>query len=131
MPESRARRAGRDRFASRGTAGLVLLIAFLPSCSPPPPGERTTPRADPLDAKSVCKDFVRDRLVSPSTADFQNVFEMSATALSETEWVVYGYVDSQNRAGTVSRSTFKCQVRQRAPGVDSWSPVSIEVGERR
>lgn len=112
----------------RRSAFLLAATLALVSCTDGEPRPKRAPDYD-LDARSVCKDFVRERLVAPSTADFQNVFEFQVRKLSDLEFIVVGEVDAQNRLGARVRSTFKCQVRREA-NADSWTPVEVLVTER-
>jgi hypothetical protein len=71
-------------------------------------------------AERACKDFVKDRLKSPSSADF------SATSSAGTGTVtVTGVVDSDNSFGASLRSTYTCTVVDQ--GSAGWHLQNLEV----
>ncbi len=75
-------------------------------------------------ACSHAQDFVRDRLVSPSTAKFQiNCFwDQGAAREASGDWSAIGTVDSQNSFGAMVRSTYVVELSN-ASG--SWQLVGI------
>lgn len=58
----------------------------------------------------MCKDFVRARLKTPSVAEFGSFSESSVTIATAKEYVVSGFVDSQNSFGSFVRSNYVCAV---------------------
>jgi hypothetical protein len=58
-------------------------------------------------AEQACKDFVKDRLKAPATANFSGVDHTS----SGSAYTVTGDVDAQNSFGAKLRSHFTCVVR--------------------
>ena len=81
-------------------------------------GQRIGQATDGYDAQVACKDFVRDRLKAPSTADFTSV---SHTGSAPT-WTVTGTVDADNSFGAKLRMTFTCVVRDDG---DTWRLQSM------
>lgn len=64
-----------------------------------------------VEAYVVCQDFVEDRLVSPSTAEFGGPYSRVTTHNGEGEYTVETYVDSENRFGAMVRTEFTCTVQ--------------------
>lgn len=60
---------------------------------------------DAAHARVACEEGVKDRLVSPASADFSGV---TVTA-SGAAWTVTGAVDSDNAFGASIRNTFTCR----------------------
>lgn len=58
----------------------------------------------------MCKDFVRARLKTPRVAEFGSFSESSVTIVTANEYVVSGFVDSQNSFGSFGRSDYVCAV---------------------
>lgn len=74
------------------------------------------------EAKVMCEGFVKDRLVSPATADFPwTDYTASCTG---TRCTVSSYVDSQNRFGAMLRTTYRCLVEETGP--DRWTLLELE-----
>lgn len=95
---------------NRNHLPLALLAAMILACgSAPKPGH------DPIEARVVCHDFVKDRLKSPGSAKFSD----------ETETGTYptftstGVVDSQNSFGALIRNEYECTVTYQ-PSTDKW-----------
>lgn len=60
------------------------------------------------EAQYMCEEFIKDKLKSPGSADFQRPTSTSAGA---DTWKVSGTVDSQNSFGGVVRNSYVCTVR--------------------
>lgn len=70
--------------------------------------------------------FVKDRLISPSSADFPTivdsatyVFEISRDPPNTCTWSVSSYVDSQNAFGAMLRTYYSVKLTYRS-STDSW-----------
>jgi hypothetical protein len=63
-------------------------------------------------AYSYAEDFVKQRLKSPSTAEFPGLFEKAnhITELGNDEYRINSWVDSQNGFGAMIRSEFSCKI---------------------
>lgn len=63
-------------------------------------------------AYSYAEDFVKQRLKSPSTAEFPGLFEKAdhITELGNDEYLINSWVDSQNGFGAMIRSKFSCKI---------------------
>lgn len=99
----------------------LALIPSLPS-SPPAastPSQHTAPTAPPLPtplqhrgvrAIYQCRQFIRDRLVSPSSAEFSYEEAYKVNGEPMNYHAVTGIVESQNRMGVLLRSEYRCDV---------------------
>jgi hypothetical protein len=63
-------------------------------------------------AYNYAEDFVKQRLKSPSTAEFPGLFEKAdhITELGNDEYRINSWVDSQNGFGAMIRSKFSCKI---------------------
>lgn len=117
---------------------VVAFVCLLALMSDPP--RRSSPSKSPTqdtgsnyDAWHMAKRFVEDYLKSPSTAsfgggvfsdDFQDPNSRVKKA-TDGEYVVSGWVDSQNSFGATVRSSFV--VRLRYEGGGTWKMVGTPV----
>lgn len=72
-----------------------------------------------VGAEIVCENFVKDRLKSPSSADFSETQSRGEGA----DYVVVGAVDSENSFGAMIRNDYVCEVSYE--GDDQWSLTSL------
>ena len=70
-------------------------------------GDEWEPTA--IEARLICEEWVRGRLVSPSTAAFND----GATAGGPTAYTVTGTVDSENALGGTVRTDWTCDAEYR------------------
>lgn len=81
----------------------------------------------------MAQKFVKDRLKSPSTADFGSVFddyqspENVVTVLGRGKCRVRAWVDSQNSFGATIRTHFTCELEFRDD--EMWYCTSLTVDE--
>jgi hypothetical protein len=63
-------------------------------------------------AYSYAEDFVKQKLKSPSTAEFPGTFEKDKhiTELGNSQYQITSWVDSQNGFGAMLRSKFSCKI---------------------
>ncbi len=63
-------------------------------------------------AYNYAEHFVKQRLKSPSTAEFPGIFEKAdhITELGNDEYLINSWVDSQNSFGAMIRSKFSCKI---------------------
>ena len=111
--------------------GAVIFIGVVvPIMSPHGGGSKV--RRERIAAMLGAQAFVKDRLVSPSSADFGGWFGQDAedcvTALGGGRYSVCGWVDSQNRFGVTVRSNFRCTLRN--VGKYQWRCESVDIMER-
>ena len=92
--------------------------------------ENTTPwneRDNSIMAYIMTEDWVKERLVSPATAEFPSasVKREHTTRLNNQRYRIESYVDSQNRMGATLRTFFTAEVQQ--TGETTWRLISIEM----
>lgn len=67
-----------------------------------------------ISALRFSEDFVKERLKSPSTAEFISLTELMdgvpVTKVNDTTFVVNSWVDSQNSFGAMIRSQYSCKM---------------------
>ena len=86
------------------TKSLVLIFIFLISaCSPNPNGSKSM-------AYVMCKDFVKLRLKSPSSAEFLPITSTVVSDLGEGTYLVVGSVRAQNSFGGFGLENYSCTV---------------------
>jgi predicted RNA-binding Zn-ribbon protein involved in translation (DUF1610 family) len=76
-------------------------------------------------ASVMCNDFVKDRLIAPSTAEFplrQEVIRKSASI-----YRVSSYVDAQNSFGAKLRQNYICEVQRDG---ENWKLIEFEMAGR-
>lgn len=59
-------------------------------------------------AQIKCERFIKNRLVSPSSAEFSNAKSYKVNDEPMNYHVVTGVVESQNRLGVLLRSEYRC-----------------------
>lgn len=109
MAEER-KSSGFDRLVAVFIAMLFAVIVYSAIFGEPP-------AEVPTDAKSIanthgwtaCRDEVKLRLKSPSTADFPWGPD-KVVDIGEDRFMVLGHVDAQNGFGAMIRSNFSCRV---------------------
>lgn len=84
-----------------------------------------------ISATQMCHEYVRDRLRSPSTADFPRS-EQNVTAIGRRAYEISGTVDAQNGFGATVRNRFVCQIQHLGDGdwrlvERNWNLLSLQV----
>lgn len=76
----------------------------------------------------MAQDFVKDSLVSPSTADFpsSNASGVRTEYMGDCVYRVWGYVDSQNRFGATIRGRYYVELRKEEEK-NKWSLLDIKI----
>lgn len=123
---------------------LLELGDIPPTPTAAPTGTPTPDIGNKIEAEVMCKDFVRDNLKSPSSADFggflddwdEAVFinsENASTFGVDTGqlrnsgiWVVRGQVDAQNSFGAMIRSKYIC-VMDYEKSTQTWYLLDISI----
>lgn len=59
----------------------------------------------------ICQDFVKDRLKSPSTAEFPSSRNVNIFETGTNKYMIKGYVDAQNSFGAQLRTQYECEVQ--------------------
>lgn len=89
------------------TGVIVAAVLTLAGCGSSE-SDKAKNGGDEAEAQVVCRDFVRDMLKSPSSADFS---DEDASNVGGKMWQVTGSVDSENSFGAMIRNTYTCKVR--------------------
>lgn len=130
------------RWLAAGVAVLAMAACSSGSKDATSGGAVTTTEAGPtttsapkitqekkLGAFDVCKEFVKDRLKSPSSAKFRNFFqndgEVTVTSTDGRTYTVVSSVDSENSFGASLRSDFTCTVTNTSG--DHWQLQDINI----
>lgn len=95
-----------------------------------PPATAISDRGSEAAAYVKCKEFVGDRLVAPSTAEFASYRDVTVVKLTNRTDEVYkvvGYVDAQNRFGAMIRTEYVCEVAYLGNG--SWQLMTVDIAE--
>ena len=87
------------------------------------------PSGNDVEAWTVMQEFVTDKLVSPSSAEFPWCDVSNVTNLGGGRYKVKGYVDSENSFGAMIRTDFEGVVVNKGGG--SWGLESLQVGSAR
>jgi hypothetical protein len=75
------------------------------------------------DAYVMMKKFVDDKLLSPSSAEYEPISTIGLKQEGNI-WAFDGYVDSQNSFGVMIRNNFSIAIRYN-PSTDDWSLVNL------
>lgn len=98
-----------------------------PTDTPLPPTKTAAPTPEDdrhIEASLICEKFVKDRLKSPSTAEFASLIWDGITVEKEGDvYSMRSWVDSQNGFGAMIRTQFLCKVR---PEGDQWRLVDLQ-----
>ena len=81
--------------------------------------------SDEAEAYSVAQDFVSERLVRPSSAQFppKSASGIEVKYLGENRYLISGYLDSLNTFGNSQRSNYTCVVRY--IGAGEWADERV------
>lgn len=119
-----------------GCLGWIIIIFFVVMIWPESDDSESTRSESPKvslqeqDNKSMayvmCENWVKDRLKSPSTAEFPSVFsgKLDNVYKDGTTYSVTSYVDSENSFGATLRTGFTCETTQTSE--DEWMLESLE-----
>lgn len=88
-------------------------------------GPTKTPSPDTIGAWVMCEQFVEDRLVAPTTAEFGSYSDSNVDYLGNNEYLVLNHVDAQNSFGAMLRNTYFCKVRDNRD--DTWSLLDLQM----
>ena len=80
-----------------------------------------------VSAYYMCMDWVKDRLKSPASADFQSVYDgrHNKTVRTNQRYKIESYVDSENSFGANIRTNFICITTQVSEG--KWELNTLEI----
>ena len=102
---------------------VVLLALLLSFCDSNSGDEKAS---DEFAADVYAKEFVKDRLKSPSSAKFSSFSDNSIKEIKTNVWEVSGWVDSDNSFGASIRSHFKVTLEY-IPSRDTWTLLDINI----
>ena len=92
-------------------SGLLLLcwvtVSFLASSE-----DSDAPRDNSILAYNLAEECVKQRLKSPSTAEFAGLFEKKdhVTKIGPDKYQIRSYVDAQNSFGAMIRNQWSCTI---------------------
>lgn len=107
---------------------LILLIIGFKACSSSPSASEnavaSAGTANTTGAWAYMQEFVKQRLKSPTTADFPFGGHRDVQALGDDRYLVKSYVDSQNSFGAQVRTQFSGVIMETPTG---WKLESLEL----
>jgi len=123
----------RNKSRNMLVVGIIFFIVsgigiFLTDFFKPEPPDAWKTRDNSIDAYVMMQDFVKRRLVSPSSAKFPYTNDKDITIEKDGyEYVIFGYVDSQNVFGAMVRNYYSGVVKQ----IDdiNWELVTLDIGD--
>jgi len=74
---------------------------------------------DDITIHSWAKKYVKNQLVSPSTARFPKYYEAKIIGEGDDIYEVYSYVDSENRFGAITRLYYGCTIEVSPNGMSA------------
>jgi hypothetical protein len=72
--------------------------------------QQDKPQFDSVMALFMSHQFIKDRLKSPGSAKFAEVYESKMTTINDTTFRVKSFVDSQNGFGALLRTHYVCTI---------------------
>lgn len=110
------------------SAILLCVVACSPEDEKTPEQKSEAKCKDEYTAYDMSRRFVKDMLVSPSTADFPYKSSAGVSILYEGDCKhsIYSYVDSQNSFGGMIRTKYYVQV-QNVKGTDTWNLLDVKI----
>lgn len=115
------------------TIGFVVcfcsLLAYV-ALEPRKPEKPKTVSDDlSIPAFVMSQEFVRDKLLSPSIAEFPSFERHSVKKVGGFEYRVSCYVDSQNEYGAMLRGDYRCLMTYH-PQKESWTCSGLDIDPR-
>jgi hypothetical protein len=107
--------------------GVIIVVLLLVNWSAE--SKRSVPGSKDLrlEACYMAQQFVEQRLKAPSTAEFQNCYDVTVSFYEPDTYIVPSYVDSQNGFGAMLRSEYRATVQHL--GRDRWRLVGVTFSE--
>jgi hypothetical protein len=127
FPTSDETRAARVTNTPRPTNTPRATATDRPTATARPTNTPKPDVGDDYSAALMCQKFVTDKLVAPSTAKFPALRDQRIEEYNETTWIVWAYVDAQNRFGATIRTRYWCEVEY--IGNDMWRLIDIDLYE--
>ena len=105
-------------------------LAATPTPSGPTPTIGPTPlKHEGSMAIRMCRNFVKEKLVSPTSAEFSNEEAFGIPNEPRNFHAVTGAVDSQNRLGVMLRSTYQCEIHYVPEDPNRWILDNLVINE--
>ena len=114
------------KFAIKFSPGILIIwvaVSFFSSSE-----DSDAPRDNSILAYNLAEECVKQRLKSPSTAEFAGLFEMKdhVTKIGPDKYKIRSYVDAQNSFGAVIRNQWSCTITLHNDG-DSYTCENVVV----
>lgn len=113
---------------------LVFCLFFARLCSVASSDASTTRNPGKSAFANLCRDLISDQLKSPSTADFENIFDEISKVHGQGNniYSLYSYVDAQNSFGATLRSPWYCKMKflgGNDSDINSWKVLNASLLE--
>jgi len=123
----------KQKFGKHIASAFLLLVFLIIAVGSTDSEKSSDPNAwKTEDNKSMAyimmEDFVKQRLKSPSTAEFPGVFDGKldhVTAIGNQTYRIVSYVDAQNSFGAQIRTKFIGEIKQTS--ADRWQLISLNL----
>jgi hypothetical protein len=104
----------------------ILLIVFIKFLCFPNVKQNTSIDNKQIDAFVYAQEFVKARLMSPSTAKFPRYDTQYVKYLGDGKYIVSAYVDAHNVYGAQIRNKFTCIIKYNV-GTENWKLEEINI----
>ena len=121
-------KSAKGMVAGSGLVGIITIIGLVNDTQPQAP-VRVVDHSNM--AHIQCKDFVKERLKAPSSADFA-FFDFRSQALPDNQYVITANVEAQNSFGVKLRNRYRCDVKWNGADendIRNWTLVSLHIEE--
>ncbi len=88
---------------------VVVAVFIVVKCGCSNEEENKVKTYDKIDALTHAQIYIKDKLKSPASAEFEGGAD-GVTKVNDTTFIVIGTVDSQNSFGAMLRSNYSCKV---------------------
>ena len=108
---------------------IGMTIFAISECKKSSPKSDEEPKDESSMASIQCKEFVKERLKSPSSADFP-LLDYQASVIGNNQYVIRSYVEAQNSFGANLKSNYVCIVKwngQESYAIRNWELISLEI----
>jgi len=96
---------------------IALLLRVCASCD--------SSEASPTMALAMSRNFVKVKLLSPSTAEFASLSESTITESGNSFYII-SYVDAKNVFGVAIRKNYTCRLQYNSNN-KTWSLLSLDI----
>ena len=123
-----ALKSAKGMMAGSGLVGIVSILGLIIDTQPQTP-VRVVDHSNM--AHIQCKEFVKERLKAPSSAEFA-FLDFTSQALPDNEYVITANVEAQNSFGVKLKNRYRCDVKWNGSdenGIRNWTLVSLRIEE--